>query len=215
MYDSMRGSPKRATALVFEMNTGARNSVNIARFDDDWYRPGRSLLVRGLWLFIGLPILRSSFTPASSMRRGILRLFGARIGRGTVIKRGVRIKYPWLFGMGDYCWLGEDCWIDNAAPVTLGSHVCISQGAYLCTGNHDWSDPTFGLVMDPIDIRDGACIGAKALLSPGVEISECAVVTAGSVVTQDIPPFQVYGGNPASFLRRREIKGSQRKSLVD
>jgi putative colanic acid biosynthesis acetyltransferase WcaF len=189
------------------MKTGAINPVNLATFENDWYRPGRSLPVRILWLFIGLPILRSPFIPASSIRRGILRLFGARIGRGAVIKPGVRVKYPWLFGTGDYCWLGEDCWIDNIAPVTLGSNVCISQGAYLCTGNHDWSDPTFGLLMGPIEIRDGAWIGARALLAPGIEVSECAVVTAGSVVTQDVPAFQIYGGNPATFLRKREIKG--------
>jgi putative colanic acid biosynthesis acetyltransferase WcaF len=181
------------------------NPVNLARFENVWYRPGRPLLIRALWFVFGLPILRSPLLPISSVRRTILRLFGARVGRGVVIKPGVRIKYPWLFGMGDYCWIGEDCWIDNIAPVTLGNHVCISQGAYLCTGNHDWSDPTFGLLIDPIEIRDGAWIGARALLAPGVEVSECAVVTAGSVVTQDIPPYEIYGGNPAGFLRRREI----------
>jgi putative colanic acid biosynthesis acetyltransferase WcaF len=188
------------------MKTYAVNPVNLARFGNDAYRPGRPLLIRALWFFVGLPILRCSLLPLTSLRRIILRLFGARVGRGVVIKPGVRIKYPWLFGMGDYCWIGEDCWIDNIAPVTLGNHVCISQGAYLCTGNHDWSDPTFGLLINPIDIHDGVWIGAKALVTPGVEVSECAVVTAGSVVTQDIPPYEIHGGNPAAFLRRREIR---------
>jgi putative colanic acid biosynthesis acetyltransferase WcaF len=183
------------------------NPVSLASFDNDWYRPGRSRLIQALWFFLGLPILRSPLLPISSVRRFILRLFGARIGQKTVIKPGVRVKYPWLFGTGDFCWIGEDCWIDNPAPVTLGSNVCISQGAYLCTGNHDWSDPAFGLMINPIEIREGAWVGAKAILTPGVEISECAVIIAGSVVTHDIPPYQIYGGNPASFLRRREIKG--------
>ena len=181
-------------------------SVSLAAFDNDWYRPGRSRLMQALWFFVGLPLLRSPLLPLSSFRCALLRIFGARIRRGTVIKPGVRVKYPWLFGAGDQCWIGEDCWIDNMAPVTLGSNVCISQGAYLCTGNHDWSDPAFGLMVDAIEIRDGAWVGAKAVLAPGVDIGECAVVVAGSVITQDIPPFEIHGGNPAKFLRRREIK---------
>jgi putative colanic acid biosynthesis acetyltransferase WcaF len=186
-------------------------SVSLRAFDNGWYKPGRSRLIQALWFFIGLSILRSPLLPSSSLRRGLLRMFGARIGRGTIIKPGVRVKYPWLFGAGDHCWLGEDCWIDNLAPVTLGSNVCISQGAYLCTGNHDWSDPAFGLMIDAIEIHDGAWVGARAVLAPGVHISECAVVAAGSVITQNVPPFEVYGGNPARFLRRREF--NKRRSV--
>jgi putative colanic acid biosynthesis acetyltransferase WcaF len=119
------------------------------------------------------------------------------------------VKYPWLFAAGDNCWIGEDCWIDNLAFVRMGSNVCISQGAYFCTGNHDWSDPAFGLIVKGIEIHDGAWVGAKAVLTPGVKICECAVVAAGSVVTQDIPRFEVHGGNPARFLRRREIRARQ------
>ena len=188
------------------MKTEVMSPVNLAGFENDWYRPGRSTFVRALWFFFGLPLLRCPLIPLSSVRQKILRLFGARIGRGAVIKPGVRVKYPWLFGMGDHCWIGEDCWIDNIAPVTLGNNVCISQGAYLCTGNHDWSDPTFGLLVDTIEIRDGAWIGAKALVTPGVEINECAVITTGSVVTDDVPAYAIYGGNPARFLRSREIR---------
>jgi putative colanic acid biosynthesis acetyltransferase WcaF len=182
------------------------NSISLAEFDNNWYKPGRSRPTRVLWFLVGLPILRSSILPFSSLRRCLLRIFGARIGRGTVIKPGVRVKYPWLFVVGDHCWIGEDCWIDNMGPVTLGNHVCMSQGAYVCTGNHDWSDPAFGLMVNSIQIRDGAWVGAKTVLAPGVAINECAVVAAGSVITRDVPPFEVHGGNPARFLRRREIK---------
>ena len=188
------------------MKTSTMNPVDLAAFETDWYRPGRSVFTRAVWFFIGLPILRSPLLPGSSFRRILLRIFGARVGKGGVIKPGVRVKYPWLFRMGDYCWIGEDCWIDNVAPVTLGSNVCISQGAYLCTGNHDWSDPAFGLLMNPIEIRDGAWVGAKALLTAGIEVGECAVLTAGSVASRDIPPYEIHGGNPANFMRRREIE---------
>ena len=132
-------------------------------------------------------------------------MFGARIGRGVVIKPGVRVKYPWLLDVGHHSWLGEDCWIDNLAPVRIGANVCVSQGAYLCTGNHDWNDPAFKLIVKSIVLHDGAWAGARALIAPGVEIGACGVAAAGSVVTTSIPPYEIHAGNPARFVRRREF----------
>jgi putative colanic acid biosynthesis acetyltransferase WcaF len=107
---------------------------------------------------------------------------------------------------GDHCWIGEDCWIDNLAPVTLGRNVCISQGAYLCTGNHDWSDPAFGLIVRPITLADGAWTGARSVLCPGAKLGEGAVAAAGSVVQGTIPDWQIWSGNPAVFVRRRNMR---------
>src|SRR5215831_12221797 len=101
------------------------------------YHPGRPWIVCAAWFLVGLPLLRCSVLPSSGLRRWLLRLFGAEIGEGAVIKPGVRVKYPWLLRIGRHCWIGEDCWIDNLAQVSLGSNVCLSQGAYLCTGSHD------------------------------------------------------------------------------
>jgi putative colanic acid biosynthesis acetyltransferase WcaF len=182
--------------------------VFLRRFDNDWYRPGRSKLIQALWYFVGLPVCRSPLNPFSSLKRFLLGAFGATIGHRVIIKPGVRIKYPWLFHCGDDCWLGEDCWIDNLAQVSIGANVCISQGAYLCTGNHDWSDPAFGLIVRPISIGDGAWVGAKALIAPGVSLSEGAVAAAGSVVTHDIPAYEIHAGNPAAFVRRRPLRRS-------
>jgi putative colanic acid biosynthesis acetyltransferase WcaF len=182
------------------------SSVDLSTFRNGWYRPGRSRLVQAAWFLFGAPLLRMPTLPFSSIRCALLRMFGARIGKGVVIKPGVRVKYPWLLETGDHCWIGEDCWIDNLALVRLGSHVCISQGAYFCTGNHDWSDPAFGLMVAGISVEDGAWVGAKAVVSPGAAIGECAVVTAGSVITKRVPAFEVHGGNPAVFLRKRQIK---------
>jgi putative colanic acid biosynthesis acetyltransferase WcaF len=182
-------------------------SVDLSRFDNAGYDPGRSFLIRTIWFLLGPPLLRCSVLPSSSFRRVLLRVFGAEIGRGSVIKPGVRVKYPWNLKAGEYCWFGEDSWIDNLAPVTLGDHVCISQGAYLCTGNHDWADPTFGLVTRPIRIGDGAWVAARASVGPGAVIGHCAVVGFGAVVSGSIPPYEIHGGNPAVFLRHREIVG--------
>jgi putative colanic acid biosynthesis acetyltransferase WcaF len=179
--------------------------VNLGKFRNNWYHPGRNMVVQMAWFFSGLPLLRSSLLPFSAARCWILRSFGAKVGVGVVIKPGVRVKYPWLLKVGKNSWLGEDCWIDNMALVEIGENVCVSQGAYLCTGNHDWSDPAFGLVVRPIVLRDGAWVGAMAVLCPGVRLGECAVAATGSVVTKDIPNFEIHGGNPARFLRKREI----------
>jgi putative colanic acid biosynthesis acetyltransferase WcaF len=166
----------------------------------------RPIWVQAIWFIAGLPLLRCSMLPLSSVRRLLLRLFGAHIGHGVIIKPGVRVKYPWLLSVGDYSWLGEDCWLDNLAQITVGNNVSISQGAYLCTGNHDWSDVHFGLITRAITIGNGAWVGAGAIVTPGVTLGDCAVVTAGSVVNKDVPSFHIYAGNPAQFVRTRNIR---------
>jgi putative colanic acid biosynthesis acetyltransferase WcaF len=180
--------------------------VDLGKFDNSHYHPGRSRLLQAAWFFAGLPLLRSACLPASGVRRSLLRLFGARIGRGVVLKPGVRVKYPWLLEVGENTWIGEDAWLDNLAWIRVGSNVCISQGAYFCTGNHDWTDPAFGLIVRPITVYDGAWIGAKAFLGPGVEVGECAVASAGSVVTGNLEAYTVYAGNPAQAIKTRKVR---------
>jgi putative colanic acid biosynthesis acetyltransferase WcaF len=180
--------------------------VQLRQFDNSWYQPGRSRLWQALWFFLGLPLLRFSLVPSSGLRVNLLRWFGAQVGKGVVIKPGVRVKYPWRLKVGNDCWLGEDCWIDNLADIGLGDNVCISQGAYLCTGNHNWSDPAFGLLLGPITLGAGCWVGAKALLAPGVTLGEHAIAAAGSVVTQSIPAWRIHAGNPAVFVRQRCLK---------
>jgi len=169
------------------------------------YRSGRSRVVCAIWFFIGLPLLRCQLLPFSWLRRGLLRLFGAEIGGGVVIKPGVRVKYPWLLRVGKHSWIGEDCWIDNLALVSVGNNVCISQGAHLCTGSHDWSDPSFSLIARPIYIHDGAWVCVKAIIAPGIVVGEGGVVAAGAVATKSIPPYKIYAGNPAEYRSERRL----------
>lgn len=180
--------------------------IQLEHYDNAWYRPGRPRLLQAVWFFLGLPLLRSRLIPSSALRVSLLRVFGAAVGRGVVIKPGVHIKYPWHLVAGDHCWLGEECWIDNLTTVRLGANVCVSQGAYLCTGNHDWKDPAFGLRVAPISLGDGAWAGARSVLMPGVTLGAGAIAAAGSVVSKDIPAWEIHAGNPAKFAKQRVLR---------
>jgi len=180
--------------------------VDLAAYDNSWYRPGRSIVVRAIWFFVGLPLLRCQVNPSSAIRRVLLRAFGAAIGKRVVIKPGVRVKYPWRLRVGDHSWIGEDAWIDNLGDVEIGSNVCISQGAYLCTGNHDWSESAFGLRVQGITVNNHVWIGARAIICPGIEIGEGSVIVAGSVVSQPVAAYEVHAGNPARWQSVRNIK---------
>ena len=184
---------------------------NLSTFDNSWYQAGRSTMTQALWFFLGLPVLRSSVIPSSRIRVFLLRVFGARIGDGVVLKPGIRVKYPWLLSLGDRSWIGEDVWIDNLANVTIGSDVCISQGAYFCTGNHDWSDGAFGLIVKPIVLENGSWVGARSMICPGVTVHECGIAAAGSVVSKDVPAFEIHAGNPATLVRIREFRSAGKR----
>jgi len=113
------------------------------------------------------------------------------------------VKFPWRLRIGDHSWIGEDVWIDNLAPVTIGSHCCISQGVYICTGNHDWNRESFDLITLPVTIHDQAWLAAKSVVSPGVVIGEGAILSLGSVATSDLKEWRVYQGVPAVSVRSR------------
>jgi putative colanic acid biosynthesis acetyltransferase WcaF len=182
------------------------SSVHLRQFQNDWYRPGRSTAWRALWMFVGQPLLRSVWFQSSNLRSQLLCLFGAQIGERVVIRQGVIVKYPWNLIVGNDCWIGEQVWIDNLATVRLGNDVCLSQGVYLCTGNHDWTDPTFGLFVSGIEIQDGGWAGAKSILMPGARLGEAAICAAGSVVSGTVSAYQIVAGNPACAVRTRKIR---------
>ncbi len=180
--------------------------VNLSAFDNSAYSPGRPLVIQMLWFLVGLPLLRCPMIPFNGFRCALLRVFGARVGPGVVVKPGVRVKYPWLLIVGANAWLGEDCWIDNLVPVEIGANACVSQGAYLCTGNHDWSDRAFGLIAAPITVEEGAWVGARSVVCPGVTLGPLAILTAGSVAQKSIPASEIHSGNPAVFRRQRTLR---------
>ena len=182
--------------------------TTLHQYDNTWYRPGRSALVRLLWYFVNSLFFQSSLFPINSLKIGLLRAFGARIGRGVTIKPAVNIKYPWRLSIGSHVWIGERVWIDNLADVHIGSHVCLSQGAMLLTGSHDYKRPTFDLITKDIVLESGVWIGAKAIVCPGVTAGSHSVLSVGSVATTTMEPYTIYQGNPASAKKRRALGDS-------
>ena len=143
--------------------------------------------------------------PFSRLKVGLLRLFGAKIGDNVVIKPKVNIKYPWKLTIETNCWIGENVWIDNLAEVTIEANVCISQGAFLICGNHNYKLSTFDLIVAPIILKEGCWVGAKSIVGPGVTIGSHAVLSLGSVASSDLNPYTIYRGNPAVKVKDRTI----------
>ena len=172
------------------------------RTPSGWH-PGTPFLLQCIWFCLGLPLLSARWLPGSAWRVLLLRVFGARIGVGCRIKPGLRVKFPWRLQVGQACWLAEDAWLDNLAPITLGDRVCISQGAYLCTGNHDFRSPGFDLCLGPITICSDVWIAAHAVLAPGTDVGSGAVVALGAVVSGRVEGGAIVRGNPAVVVGQR------------
>jgi putative colanic acid biosynthesis acetyltransferase WcaF len=168
------------------------------------YTPGAPYWQQLLWYFLGSPLVQTGWIPISALKVWTLRRFGAKIGQQVRIKPGVQIKFPWRLTIGDFVWLGENAWIDNLAEVTIESHVCISQGVYLCTGNHDWNHPNFRLIPGEIHIQEGSWIAAKAVIGPGVTVGKGAVLTLGGVAAKSLAAMTIYAGNPAQPIKQRK-----------
>lgn len=180
--------------------------TDLAAYQNHNYQPGAGWLKRTLWFYTNALIFKTSVFPSSGFKVFLLRIFGAKIGKKVILRHRLNIKYPWFLIVGDFSWIGEEVWIDNLVPVKIGTHVCLSQGAMLLTGNHDYSKKTFNLITGGIVLADGVWIGAKAIVCPNVIAAEHAVLTAGSVAAKNLEAYFVYQGNPAVKVKKREIE---------
>lgn len=188
------------------------SGVDLALTTNAGYRPGRPFPIRALWLLVESLVFVNPIVTSYGLKRYVLRMFGAQIGTAVIIKPGVKVKYPWRLVVGDNAWIGERAWIDNMEDVRIGANAVLSQGAYICTGNHDWSDPGMALAPMPTVIEDGAWVAAFARVGPGVRIAEESVVVLGAVVLSDTEPRGVYAGNPAVLTGRRRMRDEPHSS---
>jgi len=180
-------------------------NVDLSKFSTGGFNRGAGLLKEGFWILASLFLFRLCPFKLSGLKCAVLRAFGATVGRGVVIKPNVKITFPWKLTLGNHIWLGEECWLLNLEHITIADDVCISQRAFLCTGNHNYKSPVFDLIVKPIHIEQSAWIGAGAFVGPGVTVGSHAVLTAGSVATEDLQPFGIYRGNPAAKVKERVI----------
>jgi putative colanic acid biosynthesis acetyltransferase WcaF len=192
----------------------ALNQVDLSTYKAVGFDRGASFFKEGLWLLVSLVLFRLCPFKLSAFKRTLLRCFGAKVGKGVVIKPNVHITFPWKLRLGDYVWLGEGCWLLDLAVITIESHACLSQRAFLCSGSHDYKSTTFDLQVQPITIERGAWVGACAWIGPGVRMGNHAVLTANSVASSDLEPSGVYQGNPAHLIRRRVIAPKENLALV-
>jgi putative colanic acid biosynthesis acetyltransferase WcaF len=179
-----------------------RRYMRLAGYAAEGFDRGRPIWLEGIWQVVQV-LLVSSRLSCSALRIGILRIFGAKIGRGVTIKPGIRVKFPWRLHIGNDCWIGEDVWFDNLAEIHLGDDCCVSQAVYLCTGSHDWRKLGFDLIVRSITLEDEVWLAARSVVGPGVTAKRGAVLGLGSVATRDLLPGHIHQGVPAAPVKRR------------
>lgn len=163
---------------------------NLASFNSGGYDRGRSKIWQALWFATSFLVFQKFWCP-NKWRAPLLRRFGATVGESAFIRHDVRIMWPWNLSIGNDCWLGEGLRVVNLDRITIGNDVCISQEVMLCSGSHDHRKADFPYRNAPILIHNGAWIGARAIVLPGVDIGRCAVVASGEVVRSDLPDLNM------------------------
>lgn len=164
----------------------------------------KELILRVIWSFV-TPLFRFSPRVCFGWRCFLLRLFGAKIGRQTNIYNSAIIYMPWNLTIGNQSSIGEWALIYNLGPITIGDCATISQRAHLCAGTHNYTDKTLPLLKPPIVVENQAWVCADAFIGPSVTVGEGAIVGARSVVTKNVDPWAIVAGNPAKFMKSREL----------
>lgn len=155
-----------------------------------------------VWGIFAKPIPRSLCNP---WKLFLLKLFGAKIHKSAKVYSSARINMPWNLEMGENSCLGPEVDFYNQGKIIIGANTTISQKAYLCSSSHDITDKNNTLILKPIVIADQVWVAADVFIGPGVTISQGAVIGARSAVFKNVDPWTVVGGNPAKFIKKREI----------
>jgi putative colanic acid biosynthesis acetyltransferase WcaF len=169
---------------------GGRSSRSLAVRRGRPYDKGRGFAAQVLWVAVSTLVFTQVWCP-NRLRCAILRWFGAQIGKGVLIRHAVTVQWPWKLSIGDNSWIGTGAELYNIDDIVIGSDVCISQHAYLCTGSHDRWSPTFEFDNGPIVIDDGAWLCARTTVLRGVTIGSNSVIAATSLIFHDVPPDSI------------------------
>ena len=164
---------------------------------------GRSPVYVQLWWIVQSSIFKHSPQFAYGLRRSLLRIFGAQIGKGVIIRPSVTVTYPWKVSLGDYVWIGDDVVLYSLGPIEIQSNAVVSQKSYLCTGDHDYKDPNFRIRARKITIESEAWVASDVFVGPGVTIGHGSVIGARSTVLQNMPSNMICKGYPCKPIKRR------------
>lgn len=164
---------------------------------------GRSAAVVQLWWIVQATLFAMSPQFMFGWRRFLLKLFGAKIGQGVLIRPSARVTYPWKVSIGNRSWIGDHAEIYSLGEIEIGADVVISQRSYLCAAAHEYSKPSFDILDKKIVIEDQAWLATDVFVAPGVTIGRGAVVGARSSVFQNMPAAMVCYGSPAKAVRPR------------
>lgn len=159
-----------------------------------------------LWWLVQASLFKWSPQFAYGFRSALLRLFGAKVGKNTVIRPSATFTYPWNITIGDYAWIGDDVVVYSLGPILIGAHAVVSQRSYLCAGDHDYSKIDFPIRGYRIVIEDQAWVATDVYIAPGITIGQGAVIGARSSVFKDMPSGYVCIGSPCKPIKHREMK---------
>lgn len=169
------------------------------------------ILLQSKFLIIGCLNISFNLIP-NPLRKYYLRLYGFNIGRNSSIHRLCRFFHIGKLVIGDNSTVNFGCFLDNRRGIFIGNNVGIAHNTKIYTLGHDINDPEFKTKGAPVYIEDNSFIFSNSLIMPGVTIGEGAVVLAGSVVTKNVEPWTVVGGNPATKIRTRNKTISYKSS---
>lgn len=164
---------------------------------------GRSVLVVQFWWIVQATLFALSPQVLYGWRNVLLRLFGAQVGAGVIVRPSARVTYPWKVSIGDRSWIGDGVELYSLGPIEIGKDAVISQRSYLCTGSHDMTRPSFDIYAEPIVVEDEAWVCSDVFVHPGVTVARGSVVAARSVLRASTTPYDIYAGYPAKRVGSR------------
>jgi putative colanic acid biosynthesis acetyltransferase WcaF len=167
---------------------------------------GRSKAMVQLWWLVQATLFAMSPQVMYGWRAWLLRRFGARIGRGAIIRPSVKIPYPWKLTIGDHCHIGDEVQLYTYGEIEIGDCAVVSQRSYICAGSHDYTSPSFDIFAKKIVIGSEAWLATDVFVAPGVTIGPGAVVGARSSVFHDVPPASIAVGTPARVVGERKMR---------
>lgn len=169
---------------------------------------GRSAVVVQLWWLVQKSLFAMSPQFMYEWRNFLLKLFGAKVGFGVIVRPTVRVTYPWKVSIGERSWIGDNAELYSLGEIVIGSDVVISQRSYLCAATHNYATPSFDILDKKIVIEDQVWLATDVFVAPGVTIGRGTVVGARSSVFQDMPVGMVCYGSPAKPIRPRVMSDS-------